>query len=401
MLNFKKLDPTLISVKEAKILVLKSCPKPVGAIVSLNDSLGCILDKATFGLIDTPPFDQSGMDGYAFSFDDWDKRGGLKVVGKVQAGFFNANVLNPMEAVRIFTGAQLPSGADTVVIQENTEVMGDKIFIKDPLLEKGNNVRPQGHQGKTGEMVLDKGFLVSPAAISYLAGTGLANVSVYKKPTVGIIITGNELIKPGDPIETGKVFESNSFGLTAALQQIGIEPFSIKKVNDNEEDIRNAVLNQAGIDLLIVTGGVSVGEYDLVVPALEKCGVETIFHRVKQKPGKPLYFGKLNQKLVFGLPGNPAAVLTCFYEYVVPAIEKITKRSYFKSLHLALENDFKKKPGLTFFLKGKTKNNTVTILENQESYLMNSCSHADCLVELDADRHIFQAGEMVMVKMIL
>ena len=171
-------------------------------------------------------------------------------------------------------------------------------------------------------------------------------------------------------------------------------------VDDNEEEIMKAITNHLQSDIIILTGGVSVGDYDFVGTALEKCGVKKIFHKVKQKPGKPLYFGVHNQTLVFALPGNPAAVLTCFYEYIVPAISSYTGKTYFKKLKLSLANDFTKKPGLTYFLKGTTNLNSVIVLNHQESYLMNSFALADCIVELEEDKVQFRKGDMVDISMI-
>ena len=165
------------------------------------------------------------------------------------------------------------------------------------------------------------------------------------------------MLRQSDEITEGKIFESNSIGLIAALHQLGIKPNSVQVVDDVQEEIEQAISNQLTSDILILTGGVSVGDYDLVPASLEKCGVEKIFHKIKQKPGKPFYFGRHNQTLVFALPGNPAAVMSCFYEYVVQAISSYTQKEYFKKMMFPLADDFYKKAGLTFFLKGKMGQN--------------------------------------------
>jgi len=189
--------------------------------------------------------------------------------------------------------------------------------------------------------------------------------------------------------------------LAAALHQLNIIPASVVFTDDNEAEIIDAVNAECDSDIIILSGGVSVGDYDLVPSALEKCGVRKIFHHVKQKPGKPLYFGKISDTLVFALPGNPASALTCFYEYVVPSIAIFTQADYMRHVQLPLLNDVSKKPGLTHFLKGKTSINGVTILGNQESYKLNSFSVADCLVELEEERDEYLTGEIVKVRMII
>lgn len=390
----------MIHVPAAKKLIFENCTSARVEQMSLNQAGRYVLAESIFSPIDTPPFDQSAMDGYAFSFDEWDGKSDLLLNGEVQAGNYLAENLKPHEAIRIFTGAALPAGTDTVVIQENVIKNDKHISIKDDKLIKGSNVRLQGSQTKKGDIALPEGDYLSPASISFLAGLGIGSVKVYSNPVISIIVTGKELIKPGEAMSKGKIYESNSFGLTAALEEMNIVPISVEMVDDDEEKIINAINNQLSSDIIILSGGVSVGDYDFVISALEKCGVKKIFHKVKQKPGKPFYFGKHQQTLVFGLPGNPASVLTCFYEYVADAISSYTKKEYFKKVMLPLANDFTKKPGFTFFLKGKTTSNAVSILKNQESYLMNSFAMADCIIELEEEKEHFHKGDLVNVRMI-
>ncbi len=391
----------MVSVNEATELIIENCNNPHVEQLPLPEATGLILAETVYSTIDTPPFNQSAMDGYAFSYDDWDGVSSLSIISEVQAGNLSLEVLNPLEAIRIFTGAPLPLGADTVIMQEKVFVKEKSLTINDLNFVKGCSVRLKGSQTKKGEDVLREGQLLTPAAISFLAGLGILNVKIYSKPNISIIATGSELIKPGSNISDGKIFESNSYGLTAALNQIAISPVFVDVVVDDEKKIIESISKQLHSDIIILTGGVSVGDYDFVEKALEKCGVRKIFHGVKQKPGKPFYFGKYNQTLVFALPGNPAAALTCFYGYIVPAISNFTKIKYFNFLELPLMENFRKKPGLTFFLKGKTSDNVVSVLENQESYMMNSFALADCLVELDEEREFYKKGDLVNVKMIV
>ncbi len=391
----------MISVSEATKLISEKNKTSKVVQLELLDANGHILAETVYAEIDTPPFHQSAMDGYAFSFENWDKKNKLTVSGEIQTGNYYKNNLTANEAVRIYTGAPVPPGADTVVVQEKVMKDGNLILIKDDHLKKGNNVRPQGSQTKKGEVALTKGQLLTPVAISYLAGIGITRIKVFSKPTVSIIVTGKELIKAGNDIYEGKIFESNSIGLSAALQQLGISPVSVELVDDKENEIEHAISNQLDSDILILTGGVSVGDYDLVPSVLEKCGIIKVFHKVKQKPGKPFYFGVRDKTLVFALPGNPAAAMSCFYKYIVPAISRFTQKTYFKNRMLPLASEFYKKPGLTWFLKGKTGENDVCILNNQESYLLNSFAIADCLVELEEDKEYLSKGELVSVYMIV
>ena len=391
----------MIPVAEARKLIDQNCKGSREEVLRLIDALDRALSADVISPIDTPPFHQSAVDGYAFRFSDWNKKAGLEVQGEVQAGNVYSSEVNSSQAIRIFTGAPLPNGLDTVVMQEKVEVQGAFIYIKDDQLVSGANVRLRGSQTKTGDVVLKKGHRMTPASISFLASLGILEVPVFANPYIRIIVTGKELVLPGGKIEGGQIFESNSFALGTALRAMGISPVAVEIVEDDEPVIIQAISNALDADIVILTGGASVGLYDLVPSSLEKCGVQKVFHKVKQKPGKPFYFGTHNDTLIFALPGNPAAVLSCFYEYITPAIGRFTGRQYQKRLKMILAHDFQKKPGLTNFMKGKTKGNTVFILDHQESYLMNSFAHADALVELEEDREVFLKGDLVDVLMIL
>lgn len=391
----------MINVTEAKQLINDNCSVLKVKTLPLLEANGSILAEPVHAVMDTPPFDQSAMDGYAFSYENWNKKSRLKVIGEIQTGNYSTENVLANEAVRIFTGAPIPPGTDTVVMQEKISRNENEIQILDTFLVKGANVRPQGSQTKKGELALQEGQLLSPVAISFLAGIGISKVKVFSKPTVSIIVTGKELVKSDDTITDGKIFESNSIGLIAALQQLGINPVSVEVVDDVEAEIEKAISNQLTSDILILTGGVSVGDYDLVPASLEQCGVQKIFHKIKQKPGKPFYFGRFDQTLVFALPGNPAAVMSCFYEYVAQAISHFTQKEYFKKRAFPLAEDFNKKAGLTYFLKGKMGEKAVTVLNNQESYKLNSFAVADCLVEFDEEGENFKKGDLVNVRMIL
>jgi molybdopterin molybdotransferase len=391
----------MISVPEARERVLQHFPGRKIQWMPLHEANGCLLAEEVHSPADTPPFHQSAMDGYAFSFGNWDGRSPLAIAGEVQAGSVFENALPPATAARIFTGAQMPQGADTVVIRERVTVSGNSLFIDDEQLVQGRNVRPMGSQTKQGDLMLSAGMLVTPAAVSFLASTGITTVKIFSKPSVSVVVTGNELLPPGEPWSPGKIYESNASCLVAALASLGIVPGRVERVVDDEALIRKAVQGLLHQDILIITGGVSAGDHDLVAAALDACGTECIFHKVRQKPGMPFYFGKAGNTLVFGLPGNPASVLTCYYEYVVPAISCFTGITYYKREMLPLSAGLHKKKGMTHFLKGKVGDGLAEVLGDQESYKMNSFAVADCLVELEEGKENFITGEPVWVQRII
>lgn len=391
----------MISATEAKQIIADNFLTKRIARVPLLQANQCVLAQTIVAPIHTPPFNQSAMDGYAFAFDDLEHTKIFSVTQKIAAGDISKIKLLPGEAARVYTGSPIPEGADTVVMQEKVESQNSTIEIIDDKISVGLNVRLKGSQTKQGEVVLSPGIMLMPPAISYIASMGIAEVEIYDKPKVSVIITGKELVQPGQSIDGGKFYESNSFGLIAALNQLNIEPLSVQIITDDELQITNAVKQALQSDIIILTGGVSVGDYDFVADALTGAGVEKIFHKVKQKPGKPFYFGRKNDTLVFGLPGNPAAVLTCFYHYIVDVIADFTQRNYFAKYTLPLANNYEKKTQLTHFMKGNKNENAVTVLKNQESYLMNSFAMANCIIEFDADKEIFIAGDLVSIRMIL
>ena len=390
----------MIPVSDAKRLIHKSAKALPAVTIALLESLGMTLAEQVVSPVDMPPFDQSAMDGYAFQFEAFVPEKPFLVIGEIPAG--EQAAVNPAsgEAMRIFTGAPVPSGTDTVVMQEKVRVSGDQIWIEDFQLKKGGNVRPRGSQTRLGETALNAGTTLTPAAIGLLAGLGLTHVKVGAKPKICLIITGSELAAPGSKLTGGQVYESNSFTLMAALQELGIQPTLVFRSEDDENQITaHLASGMEQCDIVIVTGGISVGDYDLVKKSMENCQVETIFYKVKQKPGKPLFFGKHQQKLLFGLPGNPSAVLTCFYEYIAPAIQKMAGKigPLQQVAKKTLSESFTKREGLTYFLKGKIAGDEVVPLHAQESYQMSSFALADCLIVLEESRTVYEQGETVDV----
>jgi molybdopterin molybdotransferase len=389
----------MISVNEAKKIISENVSSLELVSLSLRESTGLILAEDVYASMDIPAFPQSSMDGYAFSFEGWKKHKKLIIAGEVAAGSKETFTLSPANAVRIFTGAAVPAGADTVIMQEKVKIENGELKIEDEALQQGTSVRIQGSEIKAGELALGKESVLSPAAIGFLAGIGITEVKVYPNPSLTIIITGNELQRPGEPLQHGQVYESNSFALKAVLQQLHIENIQILYATDKPE-IVTATLKKAleQSHVVLLTGGISVGDYDFVFQAATECGVEKLFHKIKQRPGKPLYFGKRGNKLVFGLPGNPSSVLTCFYQYVIPALKKLSKREIgLQTIKAVLAKAFQKNAGLTHFLKGFYNGKTVEPLDAQESYRLSSFAKANCLIQVDEDTTSLKGGELVDV----
>ncbi len=322
------------------------------------------------------------MDGYAFRFEDFVPGRPLSQEGESAAGNNIQTALNKGTACRIFTGAPLPAGADTVIMQEKTDVRDGSVYLNDPGIREGQNVRAPGAEIRQGSIALEKGHTMNPASASFLSAIGVNQINVYPLPVVTIIVTGNEFQAPGSKPQFGKVYESNAVGLRSALARAGIHHAGVQFAPDDLAATTSVLSDAlANSDLVLLTGGVSVGEYDFVVAAAKACGVEQHLHRIKQKPGKPLFFGTLSKKAVFGLPGNPSSVLTCFYEYVLECIQMMTGRPLtLQTKQVRLLESYVKPAGLTHFLKAKFADDTVRALNAQESFRLASFATANCLL---------------------
>ncbi|MDI6033154.1 molybdopterin molybdotransferase MoeA [Flavobacterium sp. LB2P84] len=374
----------MVQVEEALSIIAKnSCKMPIRKI-KVAKSLGFILAETIYSPMDMPPFRQSAMDGYAFIHSELQQ---LDVVSTSQAGDFSNKKIKENQAIRIFTGAYVPDDLDTVVMQEHTAVKNKKVEItKMPV--RFANVRNKGEQIKENELVLEKNTLITPAAIGFLACLGITEITVYVKPKVAIVVTGNELVKAGRKLAQGKIYESNSIMLQSALQGIGIKKIEVFRVKDNLKATKRVLKScLSEFDVVLVSGGISVGDYDFVKEALLSNGVEELFYKINQKPGKPLFFGKKDKTIVFALPGNPASTLTGFYIYVHPAL-KISmgfESIYLPKIKRKITVPFENTSGKSLFLKGLYDDEKVTILESQSSAMLNTFATANALIYLPYD----------------
>jgi len=381
----------MISVTKAKSLVLKNSFTFGVVKLPLEKALGLTLAEDVFALNDVPSFTNSAMDGYAVKSKQTkaatkDNPLALKLIGSVKAGSFAKQILKNKEAIKIMTGAPLPKGADSVVIKEDTFEEYGKVLVKKEV-KPGENVRFQGEEIKKGDLALRKFTVLNPAALGFLATIGIKRVKVFKPPVITIIATGDELVTSSEKLTFGKIYDSNSVSLKAALKECGIDPVNILKSPDDltglQKTLSKAIQNS---DIVLISGGISVGDYDYVKKILKSLKVKEIFWKVAQKPGKPLYFGKQGQVLVFGIPGNPAACLVVFYEYIRPAILKSMGRKEISlpTIRGKLTKTLKKNQNLSYFWRGKLNGNshppTVTISEKQGSHMLQTFALGDCLI---------------------
>lgn len=393
----------MISVEEAKKLILDTATPLLPVQLEISEALNQVLAETVFSPIDYPPFDQSAMDGFAVLYSDILGQKAIDIIGEAPAGNPFDGKVSRGQCLQIFTGAKIPEGADTVIIQERVSIEKGKIVPDGSPLTRGANIRGKGSQIKIDDIALHKGAVLNPGAIGFLAGLGIPSVSVFPKPKVSIIVTGSELQKPGTKLENGQIYESNSFALKAALESIGIVATRVSNIGDDEAVTKNSLAFAIeNSDVVLVSGGISVGKYDFVGKSLQELEVENVFYKIAQKPGKPIFFGKKRECLVFALPGNPASALSCFYEYVVPALKIMQGYSdiFPKTKTLPITSAYEKKTGLSLFLKGKISEEKVQILEGQESSNIGSFALADCLIYLSADKGRVEKGEMVEVHLI-
>lgn len=387
--------PEMIPVEAAKALIELAIILMEPIYQPIEASTGLVLAKSIYAPYAIPAYRQSSMDGYAIALENVKEI--LPIVGEIPAGTAQPFELQQMQAVKIFTGAPVPDYADIVVMKEKCEVIDEHLVIYADQLKKGDHIRSIGAEIQQGALAMNEGIIITPAASGFLAGIGINKVWVYPVPTVKIIISGNEIQEPGTPMIFGKVYNANALMLKAAFSQLGIRTIDIACIEDNPQTLQNELSEALSkFDMVIVSGGVSVGDYDFTGMAFDSCGIKKILHKIRQKPGKPILFGMKDRIPVFGLPGNPASVLTCFYEYVLPAIGKmINKNINLTCLQIPLAADYKKPSGLTHFVKAFFDGNSVSILTGQESFKLNTFAQANCLAVLPESETIFNSGDLI------
>jgi len=352
---------------------------------------------------DLPTFDNSAMDGWALRAADAPSPGtALRVVGQRAAGSTPGEALRPGEAVRIFTGAPLPPGADCVVRQEDASPEGDRVQLG-IAAEQGAFVRPAGEDGRRGEVALAAGAELRPAELGRLAALGLTRVRVHRRPSVGILSSGDELVGPGEAFREGAVYESNGVALSAAAREAGADPLRLGTARDLPGEAEALLRRADGCDAIVTCGGASVGERDLVKGALLALGAEAIFWRIAIKPGKPFGFYRLpGGTPVFLLPGNPASAGVTFEIFVRPALRRLAGLSGHgrQEVSLPLNAAQRKPPGLTLFVRGNAVDDAFVASPHQSSGLTRSLVGQRALAILPAGRGGFEAGERVRCRFV-
>lgn len=397
----------MISVRAALDQVLEDLPRVGGEQVPLAAARGRVLAASIAAPRDVPPFRNSAMDGYAVRSADVAAATAaapveLAVLETVPAGSVARQPVTAGTAIRIMTGAPMPTGADAVVRVEDTAEQANGVAVR-AAVAPGNNVREAGEDLRAGDAVLGPGRLLRPADIGLLASLGSSMLRVGRRPRVAILSTGDELVDLGEPLGPGQIFNSNAYTLAAAVEEAGAVPIHLGIARDDPERIRAAFADAMTADMALSTGGVSVGNFDYVRAILTELGYRERFWKVAQKPGKPLTFGLCGRTPVFGLPGNPVSSLVCFYLYVLPALRTMMgqERVHLASAAATLEEGLRTAPGLTEFvrcsLQGSPEAYRARSTGTQSSGVLRSLSLGDALIIGPAEAERLESGARVRV----
>ncbi|MFC1717421.1 gephyrin-like molybdotransferase Glp [Candidatus Poribacteria bacterium] len=401
----------MIDVNDALEAMLAHTPRLPTETLPLSEALHSVTAETIIAHEDNPSFDSSAMDGYGVKVNDVQTASDenpveLKIAGVVKAGQVYKKSLEPGTAVKIFTGAMVPEGVEAVLMREKSSEADGKVLIKSSV-EPGENIRRRGGQFKQGDEALPAGVPITPPVIGLLAALGYAEICVYRKPKVAVVITGDELLEPQDPLEDGKIRDVNTYTIQAALQEMGIKAISFKRAIDDPENLREAVSQSlSSADILIVSGGISVGDYDFAKDVFEGVGVNEVFWRVAVKPGKPTFFGTKDEKLVFGLPGNPASALVIFYLFVRRAIFSMMGREETQSICLPaiMKSEVRKEAGRREYLRGRFQcENDKLYAElhgRQFSHMMSSFANSNCLIIFPKEETNIAEDEEVQIQLL-
>lgn len=375
--------------------------------VKLEQSVGRVLAQEIRANRDLPPFDVSAMDGFAIrSAEVASVPVTLEIVEDIKAGDLPTKTVAAGQCARIMTGAPMPPGADAVIRVEDTqEVAANRVQINKPVKPK-NDVRPQGENMRDGDVVLKPGTEITPGVIGVLATAKAAQFAVFRRPRVAILSTGNELEGMDEPVDPNKIPNSNSYALMAQVQALGIEPVLLGIARDDPAELEQYLKRGLEYDVLLVSGGTSVGVHDYVRPTIEKLGVQMKFWRVAIRPGHPLAFGMTDKTAVFGLPGNPVSSMVCFEEFVIPALRRMmgNPRLYRRTVTARLAHDVKFRPGRTEFIRVQLTRDEAGYIAGstgtQSSGVLLSMAKADGLLVVSRESTGLAAGEQVTVQLL-
>ena len=396
-----------LSVTHAQKLILDSITRLETETVRLEQSVGRVLAQEIRANRDLPPYDVSAMDGFALRSAD--VAGGpaeLTVIEDIKAGDLPTQTVVAGQCARIMTGAPVPPGADAVIRVEDTqEVSANRVQINKPVKPK-NDVRPQGENMRDGDVVLTVGTEITPGVIGVLATVKAAQFAVFRRPRVAILSTGNELEGMDEPVDPNKIPDSNSHALMAQVQALGIEPVLLGIARDDPAELEQYLMRGLEYDVLLVSGGTSVGVHDYVRPTIEKLGVQMKFWRVAMKPGHPLAFGMTDKTAVFGLPGNPVSSMVCVEEFVAPALRCMmgNPRLYRRTVTARVAHEVKFRPGRTEFIRVQLTRDEhgyiASATGTQSSGVLLSMARADGLMVVPANSTGLAAGAQVTVQLL-
>lgn len=397
----------MLPLDQALHQMLSQLPFPTQSeTLSLTDAANRVCAEDVISPINVPSFDNSAMDGYAVRLADLAQSLTLSVAGKSFAGNPFTGEWTPQSAVRIMTGAMIPQAADAVVMQEQVIVNEDGTITLSEFPKANQNIRRIGEDVKKGDIVLQQGEVLNAVSLPLLASLGTAEVKVYPRLKVAILSTGDELVQVGQPLKEGQIYDTNRFTIKLMLQQLNCEVLDFGLLPDNEAEFEKTFVEaQRQADLLITSGGVSVGEADFTKTVLEKVGTIN-FWKIAMKPGKPFAFGKLENAWFCGLPGNPVSALVTFYQLVQPAILQLSGQKHRKKqphFTAIATTNLKKTPGRLDFQRGYYQMNENGQLEVQPvgfqgSHLFSSFVKSNCFIVLEKDRGNVSTGETVTIE---
>jgi len=342
----------MIEFDEALKKIIQYTPVLTSELVPVEKAIGKILCENIIAKINMPPFNKSAMDGFAVQLKDVTSIPiSLKCCGLIQAGEQTPNKINPKECIKIMTGAPLPKNADTVIKVEDTVQKNDSIKIL-TTLQKGQNICFKGEDIKVGQKLLHKGICLCSSHIALISSMGKKKIKVGQQPIVAILNTGGEIIPPGQILPPYKIYNSNGPMLSALLNSDAIPNKFLGIARDNDKELTLAIKKGLTYDILLISGGVSMGDYDLVPGILKKMGIKKIFHKVRIKPGQPLFFGVKKKTLIFGIPGNPVSNFLAYHIFILPTIKKMMGYQSFmpQFQNGLLKKNFRQKTGRKHFV---------------------------------------------------
>ena len=394
----------MLSVDQARQRILEALHPLGGETVALGLGLGRVLAEDVTARLTQPPVAMSAMDGYAVRAADVAQvPASLTVIGEAPAGGAFAGTVGAGQAVRIFTGGPVPRGADAVVIQEDTDRQGATVVVKEAAALK-QNIRDAGIDFTTGQVVLKRGQMLSVRAIALAAAANHAWLTVGRRPRVAILATGDELVKPGEPLGPNQIISSNGPGLSAFVRACGGEPVDLGIAPDDPQALRAIAARATGVDLFVTIGGASVGDHDLIQSVLGEIGLKVDFWKIAMKPGKPLMFGAFNGIPMVGLPGNPVSALVCAILYLRPAIlalqgaaDTAIPIARAKLAQALKANNFREDFLRATLSQGSHGEAIVSPLAVQDSSMLLALTRADCLLRRPPDAPAVAAGEWVPI----